>query len=140
LLREAGKHAKPKSDKIQKIMVKAEELFLKHGYSGVSIDRIAHESEISKMTIYKHFASKEELFIEVLKNYTDYHMAHIMGVINEKYHTMDKIESLFIYTLQLSNSFPPKLIKDIMEREDIMVRLSAYKQEKSLALWINILE
>lgn len=40
--------------------------FLRDGY-GVSMDRIADEAGVSKQTIYKHFASKEALFLEIIQ-------------------------------------------------------------------------
>src|SRR6185369_14118539 len=41
--------------------------FLRDGY-GVSMDRIAEEAGVSKQTIYKHFASKEALFLEIIQD------------------------------------------------------------------------
>lgn len=36
--------------------------FQKHGYEGASMDAIAAASDVSKRTLYNHFASKEALF------------------------------------------------------------------------------
>lgn len=43
-------------------MQKATDVFLRHGRS-VSMDRLAAEADISKVTIYKYFASKDALFL-----------------------------------------------------------------------------
>ena len=40
----------------------AERLFLEKGYQGTSMDEVAAAAQVSKQTIYTHFASKEELF------------------------------------------------------------------------------
>lgn len=40
----------------------AASLFLKRGYGGTSMDDIAAAAQVSKQTIYTHFASKEDLF------------------------------------------------------------------------------
>jgi TetR/AcrR family transcriptional repressor of mexJK operon len=37
-------------------------LFLEKGYQGTSMDEIASAAQVSKQTIYTHFANKEELF------------------------------------------------------------------------------
>ncbi|ONN55999.1 hypothetical protein AC057_11800 [Acinetobacter genomosp. 33YU] len=46
------------------VVNKAIELFHYHGFHLVGIDRLASESEITKMTFYRYFHSKER-FIEI---------------------------------------------------------------------------
>jgi TetR/AcrR family transcriptional regulator, mexJK operon transcriptional repressor len=48
------------------ILEAATEVFLRDGYRGISMDEIANQSAVSKQTIYKHFSSKEALFVEVV--------------------------------------------------------------------------
>jgi TetR/AcrR family transcriptional repressor of mexJK operon len=44
----------------------AASLFLEKGYLGTSMDEVAAAAQISKQTIYTHFASKEELFADLV--------------------------------------------------------------------------
>ncbi len=44
-----------------RILEKAEQCFLTHGYSRVTMDDIATELRMSKKTLYRHFSRKEEL-------------------------------------------------------------------------------
>lgn len=53
------------------ILDAATEVFLRDGYLGTSMDEIAARSEVSKQTIYKHFGSKEALFVEIVTSMTD---------------------------------------------------------------------
>jgi AcrR family transcriptional regulator len=126
--------------KYKKLLDKAEELFLKFGYTSVSVDQIAKEAGISKMTVYKHFHSKEELFIKVLMNNTDRHTKMIIEKIDEKYHTFEKIEALYAYMLEVNNLLSPILIKDIMDRASLLQILIAYKEQRTLAMWRRIVE
>ena len=48
------------------ILAAAERLFLEHGYLGTSMDDIARLARVSKQTVYRHFADKERLFIEIV--------------------------------------------------------------------------
>ncbi|MET0129737.1 MAG: helix-turn-helix domain-containing protein, partial [Stenotrophomonas chelatiphaga] len=40
--------------------------FRAFGFAGTSMDRIAATAEVSKRTVYNHFASKDELFTAIL--------------------------------------------------------------------------
>ena len=46
----------------------AEGLFARHGYRAVGIDTVLAEAGVAKMTLYKHFRSKEELIAAVLEH------------------------------------------------------------------------
>lgn len=44
----------------------AARLFLEQGYQGTSMDEVAAAAQVSKQTIYTHFANKEELFTDLV--------------------------------------------------------------------------
>lgn len=73
---EGGEQAvDPESDgrsarKRRAILDAATEVFLKSGYLGTNMDEIAALSSVSKQTVYKHFSSKEALFIEIVGSMT----------------------------------------------------------------------
>lgn len=46
-------------------------LFYHDGYHATGIDRILAEADVAKMTLYKHFRSKEELILAVLEKRSD---------------------------------------------------------------------
>jgi len=55
----------------ERIRAAAQRLFLQQGYLATSIDAILAEANISsKETLYRHYAGKEELFVEVLGHLT----------------------------------------------------------------------
>jgi TetR/AcrR family transcriptional repressor of mexJK operon len=67
-----GNHAPNRSARKRKsILDAATEVFLKSGYLGTNMDEIAALSGVSKQTVYKHFSSKEALFIEIVTSMTD---------------------------------------------------------------------
>jgi TetR/AcrR family transcriptional regulator, mexJK operon transcriptional repressor len=57
--------------KRQVILDAATELFLQGGYLGTNMDEVAHLARVSKQTVYKHFASKETLFVEIVTSMTN---------------------------------------------------------------------
>jgi TetR/AcrR family transcriptional regulator, mexJK operon transcriptional repressor len=52
--------------KRQAIIDAATELFLEHGYQGTSMDDIAALAAVSKQTVYKNFADKQQLFSDIV--------------------------------------------------------------------------
>ena len=46
--------------------------FQQKGFSGASMDRISARADVSKRTVYKYFASKENLFFEIVEIFSEY--------------------------------------------------------------------
>ena len=51
----------------ERILETAYELFSRHGTRAVGVDRIIAESGVAKMTLYRNFASKDELILAFLQ-------------------------------------------------------------------------
>jgi TetR/AcrR family transcriptional repressor of mexJK operon len=56
--------------------------FLRNGYAGTGIDDIAAAARISKQTLYKHFAGKEDLFLSIIHD-------TVGDVLDELFHRID---------------------------------------------------
>jgi AcrR family transcriptional regulator len=52
----------------QRILETADRLFYQEGVRAVGIDRIIAEAGVAKMSLYKHFQSKDDLILAVLKH------------------------------------------------------------------------
>ncbi|WP_371366130.1 TetR/AcrR family transcriptional regulator [Pseudomonas sp. QL9] len=57
----------PSSSKREQLLNTALVLFYREGYHATGIDRILAESGVAKMTLYKHFKSKDELILAALE-------------------------------------------------------------------------
>jgi AcrR family transcriptional regulator len=55
--------AKPR----ERIISTARDLFRKHGIRGIGVDAIAEEAGTNKMTLYRHFGSKDDLVVACLR-------------------------------------------------------------------------
>jgi AcrR family transcriptional regulator len=51
----------------EQLIETAERLFQRDGYRATGIDRILTESRVAKMTLYRHFPSKDDLILAVLR-------------------------------------------------------------------------
>lgn len=54
--------------KTQPILAAAEELFLRQGFAGTSMQEVATTAGVAKATLYSNFPSKEELFAAVVRS------------------------------------------------------------------------
>ncbi len=59
---------KPQQAPKDRLFEVASRLFYQQGYRAVGVDTLAEESGIGKMTLYRHFPSKDELIIAFLQN------------------------------------------------------------------------
>lgn len=57
--------------KHREIIEAAAAVFMKNGYEGTSMEQIAAKAGVSKQTVYKHFADKEQLFSHIVLSTTD---------------------------------------------------------------------
>ena len=67
LLQPSGPGRPKDPAKRRAILEAAKSLFLRNGYDGSSMDAIAAEAGVSKLTVYSHFTDKETLFSAAVK-------------------------------------------------------------------------
>jgi AcrR family transcriptional regulator len=53
----------------ERILAVAAELFYRHGIRAIGVEAIAEAADTNKMTLYRHFASKDELVAECLRQF-----------------------------------------------------------------------
>jgi TetR/AcrR family transcriptional repressor of mexJK operon len=63
----AGRSAR----KHQAILQAGQELFLRKGFDRTTMDEVAALARVSKQTVYKHFADKEQLFTAIIETEID---------------------------------------------------------------------
>jgi len=73
--------APTKSSARERILDTASELFYRGGYQAVGIDTIVERSGVAKMTLYRHFRSKDELIAAYLDRSNAEFMAWLEGAI-----------------------------------------------------------
>jgi AcrR family transcriptional regulator len=61
----------PKAPPRDRIIETARDLFHRHGIHNVGVDAIAEEAGTNKMTLYRHFRSKDDLIAECMRSSID---------------------------------------------------------------------
>jgi TetR/AcrR family transcriptional repressor of mexJK operon len=69
--------------KRQAILEAAKTLFLSNGYDGSSMDAIAAEAGVSKLTVYSHFTDKEKLFAAAVKSKCEEQLPELLFELSE---------------------------------------------------------
>ena len=90
--------------KVRQIVEAAREVFLEDGFSDASMDMIVRKAGVSKRTLYNYYASKEEIFIDVMQKQ--------LGMLYENFATdrkksgdlADQLQQIGIDMLRIANS------------------------------------
>lgn len=84
------------SETRHRILETADRLFYQDGLRSVGIDRIIAEAEVAKMSLYKHFPSKDDLILAVLK-YREERVLEFFRAAMERHskRTKDKLRAFF---------------------------------------------
>ncbi|ABW20151.1 TetR/AcrR family transcriptional regulator [Alkaliphilus oremlandii] len=125
--------------KYNRLIEKAEELFVNLGYKAVSMDQIAEAAGISKMTIYRYFSSKEELFLKVLDLITARMFGYIEDNIKDIEGTLNKIDGLLKINIEQSRKYSLAFYKDVMEMPYILDKVMKEKKRMATILFEDII-
>ncbi|MDZ4806813.1 MAG: TetR/AcrR family transcriptional regulator [Bacteroidota bacterium] len=97
----------------ERILLKAEELFMQYGIRSVSMDDIANNLGMSKKTLYQYFADKDELVEAVVEG----HINEVQGdCINCRTNATDAIHEIFLtmeHIMEELNNMNPMLLYDL---------------------------
>jgi AcrR family transcriptional regulator len=83
--------AKPK----EKLFQTAADLFYRHGYRAIGVDTIAAESGIGKMTLYRHYPSKDDLIVAYLKERNDSFWQNFDEITKDSASAREKLLAFF---------------------------------------------
>lgn len=84
-----------RASKRQQVVDKAGELFSKHGFHPVGVDWIIDESGVARMTLYRHFAGKEDLIKEVLEQRYTFVMGSIAEKLSPMHDATSRLKGIF---------------------------------------------
>jgi AcrR family transcriptional regulator len=79
----------------QRLLDTAARLFYERGFQAVGVDEIVAESGVAKMTLYRHFPSKDDLIVAYLKRSDDAYCDWYERAIATARNPRDKILAVF---------------------------------------------
>jgi TetR/AcrR family transcriptional regulator, cholesterol catabolism regulator len=100
-------------DPKERILIKAEELFMQYGIRSVSMDDIANHLGMSKKTLYQYYADKDELVNAVVDGHVSGIQTDCMNCRNE---AKDAVHEVIITMEQIMEEFSnmnPMVLHDL---------------------------
>jgi AcrR family transcriptional regulator len=61
----------PAAQRRETLIAAASEVFAQRGYERASLDQVAEQAGVTKVIVYRHFASKKDLYLELLAIHRD---------------------------------------------------------------------
>jgi len=101
---ESGSGLRAGSDARERILETAERLFYRDGYRAVGVDTIIAESGVAKMTLYRHFGSKDELIAAFLERANHQLLEWIEGLITPQADPAAALVAVFEGVAKLASS------------------------------------
>ena len=126
--------------KQRRIMEEAERHFLTLGLRAASVDQIAAAAGVSKVTLYKHYGSKDDLFVECVRRITDRHFLELEAAVADQKSAADRLAAVFAHNIESRSRYQPAFIRDMMGIPHIWDRVRVFRQTKAEALITSILE
>ncbi|MYL32493.1 TetR family transcriptional regulator [Pontibacillus yanchengensis] len=128
--------------KKKNILDTAFELFSRQGIQKVSIQEIAKKAEVSQVTIYNYFGSKDQLLVESVKSFAFSRIEEVKDLLHDPSLAFDeKIRQLI--TLKMDNifQFDLEFMQALMsDRPELKEFIDEFSQSYTIPLFMDLLE
>jgi AcrR family transcriptional regulator len=117
--------------KFQQIVRTATDLFMRYGYSRVTIEEICQTSNVSKMTFYKHFSNKIDLILYIIGNIADEAIAEYQQIMQSDILYSEKVKKIIRMKIKQGESYSRELYSDLMQNPvpEVQVFIQKLQQE-----------
>ena len=109
-----------KEQKKERIRRAALELFKVYGFKKVSVSDIAYKADVSPVTIYNHFGSKDELVREVVKAQFLGMMEKFRAIIDGEGSFPEKLEAIIFDKTEIANQFQGEWVQTVLQDDPEM--------------------
>lgn len=106
---EAKKRGRPREFDVEQALDRATEAFLRHGYSGCSLEQLADAMRLNKPSLYAAFGNKRALYMVVVQRITDARGERYRRAFARGDSLQDALRALFeeVVEVTTSDALPP---------------------------------
>jgi AcrR family transcriptional regulator len=112
-----------RENKMKSILLAAFEQFSSRGFTDVTIAEIASKADVSQVSIYNYFQSKENLVRQTVFAFMDEKMKESEEVLESEIPFYDKLERLFFITEEATTQSSPEFLLSAIDNDPLMRRL-----------------
>lgn len=108
----------PKRNKMKnkdRILLGAQELFFKYGIKSITMDDIAKHLAISKKTIYKYFADKDEVVETMMIQLMKKNEAQFQNIVDESTNVVEEVFGMMKHMGMMFSQMNPNLFYDMQK-------------------------
>ena len=124
--------------KKDQIVRTGESLFYRHGLRRVTVEEICREANVSKMTFYKHFANKLELFKHIWTGWSDSIYERLEIMEKEGASFMEKMKAIVDFKMELLEKMNPALLDDVIHSGPELAEFIQGLRAKSMERFFEI--
>ncbi|MDM5316957.1 TetR/AcrR family transcriptional regulator [Fictibacillus sp. b24] len=116
-------------------------LFQQQGFKDIKIEDIAKQAGVSQVTIYNHFGSKETLFREVVKDFTEQQYEFHKNLFNKDLSFQEKMKASILHKTNEVLNIHPEVIQEMMlNDEELRTYLSEFQAKYAIPLIIGLIK
>ncbi len=112
-----------REQKKKAILMAAFELFSSRGLKDITIAEIASKADVSQVSIYNFFQSKENLIRQTIFSFMDEKMKESEQVLESEIPFSEKLEKLFFLTEEARNQANPEFLLSAIASDPLIRRL-----------------
>jgi len=91
----------------------ATKAFLHYGFKNVTVDEIARQAGISKKTLYKEFAKKDDLVLASVQLYNEKHWDEMCEIMSQSKNAVDELVGVFRHMMKMFKGMNPVCFVDL---------------------------
>jgi len=115
-------------DTVEALLEATARVLVKHGYDGLSTNRVAEQAGVSIGSLYQYFPSKEALVAELLEKYSVHFQELVIGMLASEDRSPRAVAKAIVRAMVELKRQNPKLARVLREQIPRVGRMNRYEE------------
>lgn len=127
--------------KMENIRQAAFELLNQYGIQKVSVEEIAKKANVSQVTIYNYFGSKDHLVFDVVKTFTESIFEEYQNISKQTIPFKTKLEMMIEQEMNVAETISPELFMSLLNSNpDIQQYYAEFTEKQAMPLFFGFVQ